>query len=72
MTDEQAEKAANFLIGAAAIGAAIYILRNPSLRRLAWQLAKATVLSTGPGWLLTETRRGWNNGGRTGRDMMSA
>ena len=59
MTEQQAERTANILIAAAAIGAAIYILRTPSLRRMAWQLAKGAIGTTGPAWLMTETRRGW-------------
>lgn len=59
MTEAQAEKAANVLMGIAAAAAAYYILKSPPLRRSVWQLAKTAVASTGPAWLLMEARRGW-------------
>ena len=40
MTEEQARKTANFVMAAAALGAAVLVLRNPKLRRLAWKLAR--------------------------------
>ncbi len=40
MTEEQARKTANVVMAAAALGAAVLVLRNPKLRRLAWNLAR--------------------------------
>lgn len=60
MTERQAEKVANLLIGAAVAGAAVYVLRTPSLRRLAWGLARNALAGGGPAWLLAETRRAWD------------
>lgn len=62
MTQEQAEKTANVLLGIAAAGAAFYVLRTPALRRAAWRFARAAVASGIPAWLMTEMRRGWSEG----------
>ena len=74
MTEPQAERIANILLGMAAAGAAFYILKTPSLRRMAWGLARTAVTAGGPAWLLSETRRGWDSGAApapsTGRDMI--
>jgi len=40
MTEARARQAANVLMAAAALGAAVLVLRNPKLRRLAWQAAR--------------------------------
>ena len=68
MTEPQAERLANILLGIAAAGAAFYILKTPSLRRMAWGLARTAMTSRGPAWLLAETRRGWDNGRRMRHD----
>ncbi len=62
MTHNQAERLANIAIGVAAVGAAFYILKTPSLRRMAWGLARNAMAGSGPAWLLAETRRGWDGG----------
>lgn len=59
MTQEQAEKAANIIIGAAALGAAYFILRDPSLRRTVWRAARGVVAATAPA-LIAEARRVWD------------
>jgi hypothetical protein len=64
MTKEQAEKTANVLLGIAAVGAAYYVLRTPALRRVAWQVARAALVSGGPAWLMSELRRGWSESPR--------
>jgi len=63
MSEEQAERVANILIGVAAFAAAYFILRTPPLRRMAWQLARTAIVTTGPGWLMAEARRAWNESG---------
>jgi hypothetical protein len=60
MTQEQAEKTANILLGIAAAGAAYYVLKTPELRRAVWRAARAAVVSALPAWLMTEMRRGWS------------
>jgi hypothetical protein len=62
MTEPQAERLANVMIGLAAIAAAYYVLKTPSLRRMAWRLARTAVTASGPAWLVAETRRGWDAG----------
>ena len=62
MTERQAEKVANLLIGAAALGTAVYVLKTPSLRRMLWGLARNALTAAGPAWVMAETRRGWADG----------
>jgi hypothetical protein len=64
MTDENARKVANVILGAAALGAAFYIVRTPPLRRIAWRLAVAAVTGTIPAWLAREVREAWTESGR--------
>jgi hypothetical protein len=71
MTEQQAEKAATILIGAAAVGVAFFILKTPRLRRMVWQFARTAVAPTASAWLLTEARRGWNGNGAA-HDVASA
>ena len=59
MTERHAETVANLVIGAAAIGAAIYVFRNPALRRVLWGVARNTLIAGVPAWLAAETRKGW-------------
>jgi uncharacterized membrane protein len=59
MTQASAEKVANVVIGAAIAGAAVYVLKTPQLRRLAWRLTVAAVTGTIPAWLAQEARNGW-------------
>ena len=62
MTERQAETIANLVIGAAALGAAIYVLRKPALRRVLWGAARNTLIAGVPAWLVAETRNGWAEG----------
>jgi hypothetical protein len=64
MTPATTERVANVIIGAAVIGAAVVVLRTPSLRRLAWQLAKTTLAGTAPGWLGREVQQAWAQSAR--------
>lgn len=63
MTEQRARTIANVLMGVAAAGAAYYILRTPSLRRAAFQLAGAALTGTVPAWLNGEIRRAWAESG---------
>ena len=60
MTQASAEKVANVLIGTAVVGAAVYVLKTPPLRRMAWRLAVAALTGTIPAWLVQEARNGWS------------
>lgn len=62
MTEHQAERVANVVIGLAVAGAAYYILKTPQLRRIAWGLLRTAVAGSGPAWLIAETKRGWDAG----------
>ncbi len=66
MTQSSADKIANFMIGAAAVGAAVYVARSPRLRQRAWTLAVAALTGTMPAWLKEEVRSGWHESGTPG------
>jgi len=75
MNERQAEKVANVVIAVAATAGAIYVLRNPSLRRMLWGLTRTAIAGTAPAWLMAETRRAWDGRrpeGATARDMIGA
>ena len=63
MTEKQARTAANLLMATAALGAAVIVLRNPKLRRMAWQLARQ--YATGPlaVWATGTVRQAWDDSG---------
>jgi len=60
VTEKQARTAANLLMATAALGAAVIVLRNPKLRRLAWQMARQ--YATGPlaVWATGTVRHAWD------------
>jgi len=64
MTNEHANQVANVVIAAAVTGAAVVVLRNPALRRLAWRLAVTAVTGMLPAWIGREVRQGWVASGR--------
>ena len=64
MTQTNAERAANVLIGAAVAGAAYYVLKTSSLRRVAWRLVVTGLTGTLPGWFRQEIEQGWKQSGR--------
>jgi hypothetical protein len=66
MTDHSAEKVANAILGAAAVGAAYYILRTPPLRRLAWRLALTALTVSIPAWVGGEVQQAWAASGESG------
>ena len=72
MREETAQTVANVVIGAAALGAAVVILRVPTLRRLAFGLLRTAIVTGIPAWLTQETRRAWaessNVEGRTSKE----
>ena len=60
MTEAQARTTANVLMAAAALGAAVIVMRSPKLRRMAWQLARQ--YATGPlaAWTAGTVRDAWD------------
>ena len=64
MTRRQAETAANIVLIAAAAAGGFVVLRNPKLRRLAWQIARQ--YATGPlaVWGAELVREAWQDSGR--------
>ena len=60
MTQSAADKIANVVMGAVALGATYYVLKTPPLRRLAWQLTLATVTGIVPAWITQEIRASWD------------
>jgi hypothetical protein len=58
MTQTQAERIANVILGVAAIGAAVYVMRNPALRLTVWRALRNATASAGP-WLAAEARHAW-------------
>jgi len=65
MTESQARTTANVVMAAAALGAAVIVLRSPRLRQLAWQLARR--YATGPlaVYAATTVRDAWDEAGTT-------
>jgi hypothetical protein len=64
MNEASAERLANVVIGVAAVGAALVVLRTPSLRRLAWRLAVTAVTVSGPAWFSREIQQRWHESAR--------
>ena len=59
MTEETARTIANVVVGAAVLGAAVVILRTPTLRRLAIGLARTAIVTGIPAWLTREVKEAW-------------
>ena len=64
MTEESARKAANVILGAAALGVTFYVLKTPPLRRMAWRLAVVALTGTAPAWFRAELEQAWAERGR--------
>lgn len=64
--EDSARTLANVVVGAAALGAAVVIVRTPALRRLAFGLARTAVTVMIPAWLSREVRQAWTDTGREG------
>jgi len=63
MSNERAEEAANLVLTAAAVGAAVIVLRTPALRRLAWRLTVTALTGSLPAWVANEVRHAWSESG---------
>jgi hypothetical protein len=57
--EETARTVATVVVGAAALGAAVVILRTPALRRLAFGLARTAIVTGIPAWLTREVTQAW-------------
>jgi hypothetical protein len=60
MTENQARTTANLLMVAAAAGIAFAVVRNPKLRRLAWQLARQYTAGPLAAWGAGTVRQAWD------------
>jgi hypothetical protein len=60
MKEETARTVANVVLGAAAVGAAVVVLRVPALRRMAFALIGTALTTQLPVWLRQEASRAWN------------
>jgi hypothetical protein len=63
MKEETARTIANVVVGTAAVGAAVIILRTPALRRLTFGLARTAITVGLPAWLSREVRQAWDETG---------
>jgi hypothetical protein len=64
VTESQARTAANVVMAAAALGAAVIVLRSPRLRRLAFQLARQYAGAPLTAWAATSVRDAWDASAR--------
>ena len=60
MTEKQARTAANVVMAAAALGAAVFVLRSPKLRRMAWQMARHYARGPLAVWAAGSVRDAWD------------
>ncbi len=66
MREETARTVANIVLAAAAVGAAVVVLRVPALRKMAIGLAATALTTQVPAWLRQEVSQAWTNSGRAG------
>ena len=60
MTEKQARTAANVLMAAAGLGVAVFVLRSPKLRRMAWQMARQYARGPLAVWAAGSVRDAWD------------
>jgi hypothetical protein len=65
MTEDRARQVANVVMAAAAVGAAVFVLRSPKLRRMAWQLARQYAAGPLAAWTATTVRDAWDRSDRS-------
>jgi hypothetical protein len=65
MTEQHARATANVVMAAAALGAAVIVLRSPTLRRLAWRLATQYVAGPLVVSAVAIARQAWDEAGPT-------
>lgn len=66
LDEDSARTLANVIVGAAALGAAVIVLRTPALRRLAFGLARTAVTVTLPVWFAHQVKQAWADSGPSG------
>ena len=71
MTEQQARNTANLLMAAAALGAAVFVLRSPKLRRMAWDLARQYARGPLAAAIATTVRNAWDESASTPAPMLS-
>ena len=72
MTEERARQAANMVMAAAALGAAVFVLRSPKLRRMAWQLARQYAAGPLAAWSATTLRDAWDASAGNTRELQES
>jgi hypothetical protein len=64
MTEQTARTVANVVLTAAAVTAAVVVIRTPTLRRLAIGLAASALTGAIPAWVTRELEQAWIESGR--------
>jgi hypothetical protein len=64
MTEKHARVVANTIMAAAAVGAAVLVMRSPRLRRLTWQLARQYARGPLAVWAAASVRDAWDDSAR--------
>jgi hypothetical protein len=64
MTAATARKAANILVASAGVAAAVVVVTNPGLRRLASRALRVWLGASVPMYLLSQARQAWVESGR--------
>ena len=64
MKQETARNVANVVLVAAAVGAAVVVLRVPALRKMALGLAATALTTQIPAWLRQEVTHAWRQTGQ--------
>jgi hypothetical protein len=64
MTEERARQVANIVMAAAALGAAVLVLKSPRLRRMMWHLARHYASGPVAGWTAATVRDAWDASAR--------
>ena len=72
MTEKQARTVANALMAAAAVGAAVVVMRSPKLRRVAWQMARQYARGPLAVWAAGSVRDAWDASASTSARPMAS
>ena len=65
MTEKQARTTANVVMAAAALGAAVIVMRSPKLRRIAWQMARQYAAGPLAAWTAGTVWDAWDESAET-------
>jgi len=63
MNEQQARTTANVVMAAAALGAAVIVLRSPALRRIAWRMVREYAGGPLAAYAATTVRTAWDESG---------